>query len=227
LYAVNGYRKGFLECSSDYIGEVGRPRVEIRNQTIFFSFIRTDGFYEKWFAPFTSLESSIKMGFIVRDFNPKSSLKFVTLENEKGKNLTVMDFSEFIVSSPFNNFSQALYRNSENDYDFIHEVWHFVAQMTVYSLENKETPKYPLETLFSGGGDCEDLAILFASIIKSADLGWKISFIYMDRKNPTDPQTVNHLVVLIETGNEKYIIETTNKNNMTPYEEVVGWHLEI
>jgi transglutaminase-like putative cysteine protease len=102
-------------------------------------------------------------------------------------------------------------------------------QLTAYSGEIEDTPRYPLETLLAGGGDCEDHAILFASMILAADIpNWKVSLVYMDSYNPARPQAINHMIVYIETDNRSYTIEATGKEIMEPYPEGVGgWYSEV
>lgn len=62
----------------------------------------------------------------------------------------------------------------ETDYDFLYETWNIVSQLMVYSEDIGETPRYPLETFLAGGGDCEDTAILFASMIIAAPVDWDV-----------------------------------------------------
>lgn len=44
---------------------------------------------------------------------------------------------------------------------------------------HEEYPRYPVETLVDMGGDCEDTAILFASILEASSLGFDAILIYM------------------------------------------------
>ncbi|MHA1131376.1 MAG: transglutaminase domain-containing protein [Candidatus Helarchaeota archaeon] len=55
--------------------------------------------------------------------------------------------------------------------NFVQDKGEFVACMH-YISEGCEFPKYPIETLVEGGGDCEDHAILYASLMKA--LGFQI-----------------------------------------------------
>jgi cell division protein FtsB len=157
----------------------------------------------------------------------EKSIQYVELMNENGKKVTVIDYRPFVVPDVFKQVIPDLYRDSKSDKDFIKEIWNIVTQLTAYSTEEKETPRYPLETLLAGGGDCEDLSILFASMIKAAPVNWKVYLVYMDANNPSNPEEVNHVIICIETGKETYLIETTNRYLMEPYEKVTGWYLEI
>ena len=120
-----------------------------------------------------------------------------------------------------------LYTELGDDDAFVREAWHIVAQLTTYSEEIEETPRYPLETFLAGGGDCEDTAILLASMIEAAPVNWGVDLVYMDINYPLDPQDVNHVIVHIDTGQEQYLIETTADGEMEPFDEVVGWYLEV
>ena len=153
---------------------------------------------------------------------------YITLiDSKSNKEVTVMDFRSFIDSEPFTNVIGTLYQESESDDEFIREVWNIVTQLNIYSTEIEETPRYPLETFLAGGGDGEDSSILFASMIKSAPINWEVQLVYMDADNPENPQEVNHVLVFIDTGKEKYFIETTNNQEMQPYDYIDGWYLEI
>ncbi|MCA9478247.1 MAG: hypothetical protein KC535_03820 [Nanoarchaeota archaeon] len=139
----------------------------------------------------------------------------------------VMDFRDFVSPVGFEDELMGWFANRESDEAFIQEVWHVVSQVTTFSSEIKETPRYPLETLFLGSGDCEDSAILFASMIEAAQTGWKVSFLYMDSDHITQPFKFNHVIVSINTGTEVFFIETTSKDEMSPYETVEGFSVEI
>lgn len=46
------------------------------------------------------------------------------------------------------------------------------------STGEAEWPKYPIETFYDGGGDCEDLSIVLASALR--ELGYQVCFILFD-----------------------------------------------
>ncbi|PIN73626.1 hypothetical protein COV20_05375 [Candidatus Woesearchaeota archaeon CG10_big_fil_rev_8_21_14_0_10_45_16] len=156
----------------------------------------------------------------------KEGKEYISLENN-GNAITVMDFRPFVDKVAFTNIIPQLYAEIGNDQQFIHELWYILSQLTTYSLEIKETPKFPLETLLSGGGDCEDTSILLASMLKAANKNWKISLVYMDSNNPINPKNINHVLVQVETASESFFIETTSKTQENPYDKIVGWYLEV
>jgi len=51
----------------------------------------------------------------------------------------------------------------------------FVQECIEYMFEREEDPKFPIETLWEGGGDCEDKAILAAALLKA--LGYDVVFV--------------------------------------------------
>ena len=156
----------------------------------------------------------------------KQGTEHLTL-NDNGNSVTVMDFRSFVDESAFEIIIPKLYYEINDEKEFIYEMWYIVSQLTTYSFDIEETPKYPLETLLSGGGDCEDTSILVASMLKAVPKNWKINLVYMDADNPSSPKEVNHIIVHVETDKENYYIETTSKEEMNPYGKVVGWYLEV
>ena len=157
-----------------------------------------------------------------------NSLNYVELEDDNGKVIfRVMEFTSFVEPDVFIPVMEELFEEAETDRDFISEVWNIVTQLNTYSRDIEETPRYPLETLLAGGGDCEDTSILLASMLKAAPVDWLIELVYIDSNNPDDPQDINHVIVHVDTGSENYLIETTSSWMMEPYETVTGWYFEV
>ena len=144
-----------------------------------------------------------------------------------GQKYTVLDFRPFVDTGTFRQIIPSLYDELGDDDRFIHEIWYIVSQMTTYSKDIEETPKYPLETFLSGGGDCEDTAILVASMLKAVPRTWTVSLVYMDANDPVRPSDINHVIVAVDTGEKKYFIETTSKSEMNPYTSVTGYYLTV
>ena len=55
----------------------------------------------------------------------------------------------------------------------------FVQQVITYRSEEGEYPRYPVETLWEGGGDCEDYSILGAAILLS--MGYQVALLLLPR----------------------------------------------
>ena len=200
------------------------PYIVVHDRTVDTTFFDSDGQLIKWTTPFEGLEADIENGAIMRrlivDLEWKTNLVY-TVDDKK---LWLRDFSSFISPDEFRNVIPELYMKSSTPQDFISRVWRMVGQLSNYASEDIETPRYPLETLLAGGGDCEDLSILFASMIKAAPVDWYVDILYVDSKNINNPQEPDHVVVFINTGDETFIVETTSDQVMLPYSAgVTGW----
>ena len=149
------------------------------------------------------------------------------LTTDAGETLVVLDYTKLVDSRVFAQVIPELYYESDSAEAFLHEVWGIATQLSLYSSEIEETPRYPLETFLAGGGDCEDTSILLASMIKSAPADWKVDLVYMDSDSPWSPEKANHVIVYVDTGLEDYFIETTNSQVMEPYDWVRGWHMTV
>ncbi len=199
------------------------PYITIYNQTVYTSFILPNNETIEWTTPFSTMEHDLFRGFYERNFN----VKYIKLRNDDGEIFEIMDFTSYVDGSSFEDVIGEMYNDYSNDEEFIYDLWYMVAQLTTYSYENEETPKFPYETLLSGGGDCEDTAILLASMLKAVPQDWEVNLVDMDADNPTDPQDVNHVIVYVDTGEMQLYIETTSDTDMTPYDKVEGWHYEL
>ena len=180
-----------------------------------------------WTIPVTSYENAVKA-----DGYPT-----IKVQLETGETLTVGDFRPFVrttFSGVIDNVYDNVYDKFENPNAFVFEIWYMVSQLTIYSLDIGEDPRYATETLVRGGGDCEDTVILIADMIRSSShtKDWKLQLVYFDSDNPTNPQQINHVALLIDNGNQKpYIIETTAKTiddfTMWSTTPIVGWFLDV
>jgi transglutaminase-like putative cysteine protease len=140
---------------------------------------------------------------------------------------TMVDFRPYVRAEGFSEVIPDLYQECADEFVFAKEVFNLVTQLTVYSEDIGEVPRCPIETLTEAGGDCEDLAILFASLLKAAPYPYKLSLVYIDGDNPTDPQRPNHVIVWVEADDWKLFAECTNDQGWDYYERVVGWYYEL
>lgn len=153
--------------------------------------------------------------------------EYLHLTDYHSQTWKIMDFRPFIDYGSFDTFIPEIYDQIGNDEQFIYEMWNIVAQLTVYSSEITETPRWPLETLTEAGGDCEDTAILVASLLQEIQ-HFVVELVYIDSNNPLDPHTFNHVIVWVDTGTYQTYIETTSKTTMNPYlSGVHGWGFEV
>jgi predicted nuclease with TOPRIM domain len=204
------------------------PYIAVSDRTARLAFYRSNRAIDYWDFSFYSLEQSFEVGFVKRGLMNLPLVELI-LTTPDGITYHAPDFRSFVDPQPFTEMVSELYEDAPNDRAFLHEVWYIVAQLTTYSLEMGEVPRMPLETLLAGGGDCEDTSILYASMVKAAPVDWEVSIVYMNGKTPTDRRNPNHVAVRVDTGSERFIIETTDDVTMTPYEgmQVDAWFYEI
>jgi cell division protein FtsL len=188
------------------------------------TFYDTNGQLITLSTPFSSLESAIENGTNLRRRINEENWLTVTVYTSYNDPLLIRDFSDFITPNTFSSVVTTLYRNSSNSYDFIYRMWYMVGQLASYSNNDLKTPHYAMETLLAGGGDSEDLAILFASLIRSAPVNWRVELVYIDTDSINNPQTPDHVAVYISSGQGTYIVDPTNNRELQPYHNgVTGW----
>jgi hypothetical protein len=203
------------------------PYIQIEDQVIYLVFFKTDGSLTRWPIPFEWLEESVRQGYDARNgfFSNWNTLSLTTVT---GETVQVMDFSDYVDPEPFRAYVADSYYQAPSEEAFVYEMWYLVSQLTSYAYEIQETPRVPLETLLSGGGDCEDTAILLASLLKAAPVAWEVEMVYMDADSPQMPYTANHVVVYLNTGWREYLIETTSDYEMQPWPaDTQGWYLAL
>lgn len=219
--ALEAYQKYADEIDSYFDEEKLKPKTTIIDQKINWDVSDSKGNLYFWSMPIESYESTIRA---------TEPYKFLKLENTStGDVYTVRDHTLFVKTS-FTNIIDGVYDNSKNDYDFAYEVWYIVSQLTTYSYDIGEDPRWALETLSRGGGDCEDTAILIADMLKSSKhtKNWKIQLVYFDAYNPNDPKTMNHVAVHIDDGTYNYFIESTAKDDPYAWQDgIQGWYFEV
>ncbi|MEM4508589.1 MAG: hypothetical protein QXF37_07415 [Archaeoglobaceae archaeon] len=200
------------------------PYVVIENRTVNIIFKTSKGGLHVWSVPIETLELTI-----IRGYYERKNLQYKILKNEKmGEFYRVVDVSRFIDDRSFSKVMPELYKELNSDEAFIQEVWYIATQLTVYHPELEEIPRFPIETLIGGGGDCEDIAILIASMLKAAQANYIVKIVYMDSENPSEPKKVNHAIVWVETpSGYKTFVDGTCKESISPFTEVSGWYLEV
>jgi hypothetical protein len=208
---------------------VAPPFISIEGRNINLAFSKLDGTAVHWSIPVDRYELDVERGIRTRAGLFNLGMPVLRLTDGPDQEVWVTDFRDFMDPSPFVTVMTDIYEAAPDDRTFITEAWHIVGQMIHYVFEEDEIPRFPLETLVGGGGDCEDTAVLFASMIKAAPVDWKLELVYMNSKSPTDPMGFSdHVIVFIDTGLEHYYIETTRTDVMEPYTDgVVGWFVSL
>jgi len=146
-----------------------------------------------------------------------------------GTKARTIDYTEFVEKDVFKNVINTIYDPSKTDRENIEEIFNVNSQLTTYSSQLGGVPRYSLETLSEGGGDCGAKAVLVASLLKAVPKNWKVQLVYMDIDNPTNPQTVNHAVVFVDTGTYSTFIETTAESGGLDKwtQQINGWYFDV
>ena len=163
------------------------------------------------------------------EYSPR--YEYLYLYNEHtDEEYDVIDFRPFVLES-FGETIDDIYHNSDSNSDFIWEVWYIVSQLTVYSEDIEEDPRYAIETLTRGGGDCEDLVILILDMIKSSSYtgNWNLEMWYIDADNPTRPLDLNHVMAVVYDGEYSHYIEATGTPDWGAYypDGIYGWGYDV
>jgi DNA-binding protein H-NS len=226
------------ELTTALEGAIVPPYITMNGRKASYSFRNLNNEIESWSFDVDILEANtikgtfmrnldiselnqLGLGIISQRFN--SGSKYINL----GGRFRVLDFSPYIVKENFQNSAAEFYTRHPDNESRIREVWNMVTQLCPYTGEMKETPRLPLETFLFGGGDCEYLAILTASILKAMSSDWTVQLVYMDSDNPLDPQNMNHVSVFVDTGEYKTFVESTQKGVMSPFQSVDGYYINI
>jgi hypothetical protein len=217
----------YNQLVQEHSRSISPPYIYIHNRTVQIAFEKTNRSIGIWQVPFDRLEADILKGNESRTRVKNRTFPTLDLMTDTGETLPVLDYTEFVDSQVFAHVVSDLYYESDSAEAFLREVWGIATQLSLYSAEIEDTPRYPLETFLAGGGDCEDTSILLASMISSAPTDWQVDLVYTDSDNPLSPNKVNHVMVYVDTGLENFYIETTNDQVMEPYEWVGGWRVEV
>ena len=140
---------------------------------------------------------------------------------------TMLDYRPYVHPDEFSEVIPDLYQQGSGGREFVQEAYNMVSQLTVYSEDIGEVPRWPIETLTEGRGDCEDLTILLASLLKAAPHPYKLSFVYIDSENPTKPQYPDHVIIAIEDEDWRVFIECSSDEGWKFYDQIKGWFFEF
>jgi len=199
------------------------PKVTMSDQTVSWEFYDAQNNFYSWSLPIESYEGYIRAP------EPTNTVR---LQMDSGKIVTVRDHTQFVRQS-FTEVIDQVYDNAGSDAGFIAQVWYIVSQLTTFSYDIGEDPRWAVETFTRGGGDCEDLAILIADMIRSSKhtKNWDVELIYFDSNNPTRAKDVNHVAVVVDYGDGALIIEPTAKTSNDAFywneEGISGWRYNV
>ncbi len=213
------YRDLDVEHSSTLAESLAAPYTAISGREVTSAWNDLNGDLYQWTWPMDTYRAWIE--------KPKPDDTVRLRYAPTGDVYTLINFVPFVRSEFFDDVVASLYERSADEEVFAREAFNIVTQLTVYSADIGEVPRWPVETLTEAGGDCEDLAILFASLLKAAPYPYEVSLVYLDSNNPTDPQDVNHVLVWVEADDWSTFAETTTKDGWNYYDRVVGWYYEL
>lgn len=211
------------------VQEPSKPTTAISSDTINWYFSDSKGNKYNWNMPMTTYDSIIQHPIYIGTW---------TLKLPDGQTVYTYDYRQFvneIMSRPdFTKVIDQVYNNAGNDDQFVYEVWYIVSEMTTYNKDMTNSNLWPLEVFTRGTGDCKDKSILIADMLRSSEhtRNWSIKLEVMDADNPDNPQTVNHMIVLVDTGLHKYAIESTatpdnDGLNVWAGKQIIGWNIPV
>ena len=154
------------------------------------------------------------------------------LATKEGDIITVWDYSLYVRPYPeLTRLADEIYKQSDSEYGFIYDVLQVINYSTDYAPDGDiEAVNTPLQTLNMSRGDCEDLTILVASIIKSSSYtqDWEMKLVYLNSKDPNNANGVNHVALFVDTGQMATFVESTSKaNGLHVWDSIEGWYLDI
>lgn len=198
-----------------------RPRTTIEEGNITWRFTTLDGTMEEWHMPIDAYV------YYVNKPKPKG-YHVLTIDGQlfQVRNMELFVEPEFF----FKVVSSLTGGNSARD--FVQEVFNLRVQLTVYSEEIAETPQWSGETMTLGTGDCEDFAILMGSLLMAgnehAHYSMTVQMVYMDTNNPTNPQTINHVLLYVTYEDESTeFVDSTSIDVLSPWSEIIGWYFDL
>jgi hypothetical protein len=195
------------------------PYVTISGRQVDWVWRTSTGAIKEWYLPLDTYRSYIK------SYYPTQQL---TITNSRtGTRNTITGFRPYVKPAVFTDVAPKFYREVGGDKAYLHEIWYLVTQLTTYTADIGEQPRWGVETLTEAGGDCEDFAILIATLLKAASPNYKLSLVYMDADHPTAPVNVNHCILYVEYGSTSEFIDGTCKSESDPWGFVQGWYYEI
>jgi hypothetical protein len=207
------------------------PYTFIKDREIYWVFKDSQGNKYNWSIPIDTYRA------IIERTDPQDEK---VLRSADGSEYTVRDHTKFIDSSFFSPwidevFEKVAARSNElnasgTDSQFVYEAWYIASELTTYSPDVGEDPRWPLETMAEGGGDCEDFAILVASMLKASShtKDWQIQMVYFDSDHRDHPESVNHVSLFIKADKfETFVDRSQDPSSDETWKTVNGWYFDL
>ena len=220
-YNYNELSDNYDDLNQRY-NELNEPIASIKNRTIYWRFFLINN---------AQLEWSLDMGTYLSYVQMSDPTTTVSLSNSDiGETYSVTDLTKYVTPNVFNDVTSQL-TNGRSDYNFVQEIVNIKNQLISYSSGLENQYRWAVETLTEGTGNCGDMSILMASLLKAGenkeDYGLKVYFWYCDSDSMTDPQKVNHVIVEVEySDGTNQLIESTS-NTFYTYDQINGWKFEV
>jgi len=209
---------------------ISPPYTYIKDRQIYWVFKDSHGNPYTWDMPIDIYRS------VVEREEPHETL---VLRSDHRSDYVVRDHTKFVDTSSLSPWMdevlEKLTSSNEQgevniDSRLIYETWYIASQLTAYSPDMGEDPRWPLETLAEGGGDCEDFAILIASMLKASSQtkDWQIQMVYFDNDHRDRPENVNHVSLFIKTDRiEMFVDRSLDPSQNENSKSVKGWYFDV
>jgi len=213
----------YTNLKKEYDVALKTPYTTIKEGNVTWAFKTMDGNLMLWQMP---LETYVYYA------TQQKPVKYHSLSySGTGQLFKVRNCELFVQPEFFSKVIQGL-TEGKSARDFVQEVFNLRKQLTVYSRDITDTPQWSAETMTKGAGDCEDFAILMGSLLvagnRYAKYGMTIQMVYMDADNPTNPKTVNHVLLYVTYQDQTaQFVDSTSTTVLSPWSEVVGWYFEL
>ena len=198
------------------------PYTIVQGREIKWAFKDSKGNTYNWEMPIDSYRD------VIESQEPSGQLR---LQKDDDSIIVVRDHTKFVDSKSFEKVIDEVYENADSDRQFLHELWFITSQLTTYSTDIGEDPRWALETFTEAGGDCEDLVILIASMLKASDhtKDWTIQMVYFDADDPSSRKDVDHVALYVKTDEFATFVESTDKNDGLGYWKglISGWYFDL
>jgi hypothetical protein len=203
----------------------------IENDTVNWYFGDSNGNRYHWTMPMSTYDDQVKV-----DTSLLVGTQYLKFPN--GTQVLAQNYAPLaqviVANHGFHNVIDQVYDNAGSDEQFIYQVWYITSEMTTYSKDITDSDLTPYEVFTRGQGDCKDKSILIATMLRSSShtTNWNIVLEEMDIDNPTDPKTMNHMIVMVNTGQKTYAIESTatpdnNGLNVWAGVAIYGWQIPV
>ena len=198
------------------------PYTIVQGREIKWAFKDSEGNTYNWEMPIDSYRD------VIESQEPSGQLQ---LQKDDDSIIVVRDHTKFVDSKSFEKVIDEVYENADSDRQFLYELWFITSQLTTYSTDIGEDPRWALETFTEAGGDCEDLVILIASMLKSSEHtgGWTIQMVYFDADDPSSRKDVDHVALYVKTDEFATFVESTDKKDGLGYWKgsISGWYFDL